>query len=47
MTDKNALDDNNPIARRNFLLGASTAVAARTREPRDVPGARMHGHAWL
>ena len=28
MTDKNAPDDNNPIARRNFLLGASTAVAA-------------------
>jgi gluconate 2-dehydrogenase gamma chain len=29
MTDKNALDDNSPIARRNFLLGgASTAVAA-------------------
>jgi len=28
MTDKKAPDDNNPIARRNFLLGASTAVAA-------------------
>src|SRR5256884_9938273 len=28
MTDKNAPDDNNPIARRNFLLGASTTVAA-------------------
>src|SRR6516162_9449447 len=28
MTDKNAPDDNNPIARRNFLSGASTAVAA-------------------
>src|SRR6516164_8046210 len=28
MADKNAPDDNNPIARRNFLLGASTAVAA-------------------
>src|SRR5262245_63536642 len=28
MTDKNTPDDNNPIARRNFLLGASTAVAA-------------------
>src|SRR5262249_23923888 len=29
MTDNNAPDDNNPIARRNFLLGgASTAVAA-------------------
>src|SRR6516164_2161499 len=28
MADKNAPDDNNPIARRNFLFGASTAVAA-------------------
>jgi gluconate 2-dehydrogenase gamma chain len=28
MTDKKTSDDNNPIARRNFLLGASTAVAA-------------------
>jgi len=28
VTDKNAPDDNNPIARRNFLLGASTTVAA-------------------
>src|SRR5262249_4327626 len=28
MTDKNTPDDSNPIARRNFLLGASTAVAA-------------------
>ena len=28
MTDNNMPDDNNPIARRNFLLGAGTAVAA-------------------
>jgi gluconate 2-dehydrogenase gamma chain len=28
MTDKNTPDESNPIARRNFLLGASTAVAA-------------------
>src|SRR5262249_59666505 len=28
ITDKNTPDDSNPIARRNFLLGASTAVAA-------------------
>src|SRR5262249_35073234 len=28
MTDKNMPDDNNSIARRNFLLGASTAVSA-------------------
>jgi gluconate 2-dehydrogenase gamma chain len=28
MTDRKTPDDNNPIARRNFLLGAGTAVAA-------------------
>jgi gluconate 2-dehydrogenase gamma chain len=28
MADKSTPDDNNPIARRNFLLGASTTVAA-------------------
>jgi hypothetical protein len=28
MTAKDTPDDNNPIARRNFLVGASTAVAA-------------------
>ena len=33
MTDKKAPDDNNPIARRNFLLGASTAVAAGLAQP--------------
>src|SRR5262249_17235970 len=28
MTDKDTPDESNPIARRNFLLGASTALAA-------------------
>ena len=32
MTDKTQ-DDNNPIARRNFLLGAGTAVAAGLAPP--------------
>jgi gluconate 2-dehydrogenase gamma chain len=33
MAEKNTPDDNNPIARRNFLLGASTAVAAGLAPP--------------
>jgi hypothetical protein len=28
MAEKSKLDDNNPIARRDFLRGAGTAVAA-------------------
>ena len=45
MTEKSKPDDRNPIARRNFLLGAGTAVAtavnpgvaAQAQQPAAVP----------
>jgi hypothetical protein len=47
MTDKTRPDDNNPIPRRSFLVGAGTAVAAsiapaapgEAQGPQPVPAA--------
>jgi len=55
MTEKSKPDDRNPIARRNFLLGAGTAVAtavnpgvaAQAQQPAAVPAAGSEPAAYL
>jgi hypothetical protein len=37
MANDHTSEDNNPIARRNFLLGAGTAVARACPRPRPQP----------
>jgi gluconate 2-dehydrogenase gamma chain len=45
MANKSTPDDNNPIARRNFLLGASTAVAAGLAPPPTAASAQQAASA--
>jgi gluconate 2-dehydrogenase gamma chain len=45
MTDKKTSDDATPIARRNFLLGAGTAVAAAAAPAAAPSSAQAQAHA--
>src|SRR5919204_1421794 len=55
MTEKSKPDDSNPIARRNFLLGAGTAVAtavnpgsaAQAQQPAAMPAAGSEPASYL
>jgi gluconate 2-dehydrogenase gamma chain len=57
MTDRKTPDDNNPIPRRSFLVGAGTAVAAsltptepaqaQQGKPAAVPAAASEPEAYL